>query len=347
MRITKGFFILLIYGCSRAGTQSVADSISIVPVPEAIEDSIVDPPPIIKSHDYLFDPLLCEGFRYAVGDGTRKDSYIGTNGKTYKGWYVATKTGENYSLGIHTGDDVNGNGGGNTDFGQPVYSIAKGIVLDAQDYGFPWGNVVKMEHRFLENTKVKTVYSLYAHLDTIQINLGDTLQLGTQLGTIGTGQGAYPAHLHLEIRTEAMKDYATTYWPSSNDKDVDWVKEHYHSPTLFIAEHKECPSPKTMDCLVVACKEEMEIHVVKKGEIISTYPISVGQSPKGHKQEQGDNKTPEGAYRLIQKSRGPFSGDMASFFGEAWIRISYPNTFDATAGLEDARINQRVHENLL
>lgn len=87
----------------------------------------------------LLDPLLADGFDFPVGDVDGQGSYKSKlNGKTYNGWYVATKFGESYSLGIHPGEDWNGIGGGDTDTGQPVWATAKGKVVDSKDYGSPW-----------------------------------------------------------------------------------------------------------------------------------------------------------------------------------------------------------------
>jgi len=349
MRIALCVLVLLIYGCSSADTKMNAGSISTVSVSDAPNQEQMDSvaPPAPKSYEYLFNPMLADRFDFAVGDKNGKGSYIGSNGKTYNGWYIAVKTAETYSLGIHTGEDWNGNGGGNTDINQPVYNIAKGVVLESDDFGFPWGNVIVMEHIYLENAKMDTCYSLYAHLDTLMANTGDTILQRTQIGEIGTGDGAYPAHLHLEIRKPSMKDYAVTYWPSSNDKDVSWVESHYFHPSDFIKAHRKCPIPATMKQLVVACKNEMKIHVFEAGKKTSSYNMAVGQSPYGHKVQQGDNKTPEGAYKLIQKSSGPFSGSYADFFGVAWMRISYPNSYDAINGFEAGLISESERNKII
>lgn len=120
--------------------------------------------------------MLCNGFSYPFGDGSGSGSYRGiADHKMYEGWYIGTYTGENYRLGIHTGEDWNGKGGANTDLGQPVYATAKGKVLAARDYGAPWGKVVYLEHGFIENTKFVRVYSLYAHLDQLMVEKGQVL----------------------------------------------------------------------------------------------------------------------------------------------------------------------------
>ena len=62
----------------------------------------------------LFDAYLAsdipiaDGFDFAVGDQNGKGSYVDpSTGKRHNGWYIATKFGEQYSLGIHPGEDWN------------------------------------------------------------------------------------------------------------------------------------------------------------------------------------------------------------------------------------------------
>jgi hypothetical protein len=54
-----------------------------------------------------------DGFDFPFGDGEGGGSYTDlATGKRYAGWYKATRFAESYSLGIHTGEDWNGAGGG-------------------------------------------------------------------------------------------------------------------------------------------------------------------------------------------------------------------------------------------
>lgn len=98
---------------------------------------------------------------------------------------------------FHLGDDWNGNGGGNTDNGEPVYAIGNGVVLEAKNLGKGWGNGVFVKHVL----KGKDYTALYAHLKDIQVKKDQVLTTRQQLGTIGRGyNNEYIAHLHLELR---------------------------------------------------------------------------------------------------------------------------------------------------
>ncbi|MBC7864138.1 MAG: peptidoglycan DD-metalloendopeptidase family protein, partial [Bacteroidia bacterium] len=302
---------------------------------------VADPSP----RENLMDTTLANGFDFPFGDGNGGGTYIGyKDKKKYKGWYIATKTAEKYELGIHTGEDWNGNGKGNTDFGQPVFATATGKVLEAKDFGAPWGNVVYIEHKFAENGKIKTVYSLYAHLNELKTKKGKLVKKREQVGTIGTGHDSYPAHLHFEVRKESMKDFEVTYWPSSHEKTVEWVKENYFDASDFVKSHRKISLPSKKEKVLVVVKHEYKMYVYTKGKLTKTYDVSLSQSPVGHKEVQGDNKLPEGEYRVTEKSRGPFGGDYAAYFGPAWMRLSYPNNFDAATGLKKKIITKKQHD---
>ena len=57
-----------------------------------------------------------------------------------------------------------------------------------------------------------------------------------------------------------------------------------------------------------------------KGKILKKYDIALGSNPIGHKQVQGDKKTPEGYYKL------DYLKENSSFYKA--LRISYPNRKD-------------------
>lgn len=50
----------------------------------------------------------------------------------------------------HLGEDWNGNGGGDTDLGAPIYSMGRGVVIFSQNIGVGWGNCVLVRHVFRE-----------------------------------------------------------------------------------------------------------------------------------------------------------------------------------------------------
>lgn len=297
----------------------------------------------------FLDPMIADGFDFPVGDAEAQGTYVSElDDKTYSGWYVASKFGELYSLGIHTGDDWNGIGGGDTDIGQPVYAIAKGKVISARDYGAPWGIVVLIKHLYLENSRLSSCYSLYAHFSTSEVIEGQLVEKRTRIGTIGKGGGSYPAHLHLEIRKGNMWEYPTTYWPSSNGKTLAWVKQHYEDPSVFIKTHRQLTVPRNESSLLIAVKHQYRMAYIEKGKVLTTYTIALSQEPAGHKQQQGDNRLPEGEYRIIQKSKGPFDiGPYSGFLGTAWLRINYPNNSDAISGFERKIISKKEMEKII
>jgi murein L,D-transpeptidase YafK len=71
---------------------------------------------------------------------------------------------------------------------------------------------------------------------------------------------------------------------------------------------------------VVVKKSERKLYLLNRGSVLRSYKIALGARPEGHKQFEGDYRTPEGRYRLTR--RNPNSDYFLS------IQINYPNDQD-------------------
>lgn len=87
----------------------------------------------------------------------------------------------------------------------------------------------------------------------------------------------------------------------------------------YLCPGKPLPKGKTIDKLVVY-KSKRKMEAYSEGKLLKTYTIALGKNPVGHKQFEGDNKTPEGIYTI--NARNPKSGYHKN------LGVSYPNTSD-------------------
>lgn len=71
---------------------------------------------------------------------------------------------------------------------------------------------------------------------------------------------------------------------------------------------------------VLVRKSESKLYLIAEGKPFKSYHVVFGANPAGHKQQEGDEKTPEGKYFLDYKKED-------SAFYKA-IHISYPNQKD-------------------
>jgi len=90
--------------------------------------------------------------------------------------------------------------------GTPVLAAAKGDVFFAGDdlknqvgpYRNYYGNYVVLQHEFPGFGE--PVYTLYAHLSEIDVEEGDEVKAGDQIGLVGSTGAATGSHLHFEVR---------------------------------------------------------------------------------------------------------------------------------------------------
>lgn len=75
----------------------------------------------------------------------------------------------------------------------------------------------------------------------------------------------------------------------------------------------------TIDSVVIK-KSDKKMYLMKNGDVFKKYKVSFGSNPDGHKEKEGDERTPEGKSILDYKKSD------SSFYKA--IHISYPNEKD-------------------
>ena len=131
----------------------------------------------------------------------------------------------------HLGDDLNGVGGWNSDFGDPVYAAGAGRVVYCGVPSEGWGNMLIIAHRVPDDSApggYRVFQTVYAHMDRVLVKLGDRVKRSQQIATVGTAGGKYYAHLHFEVR-ESQSIYPGAGY---SDAALDRV-----SPQGFLDEH--------------------------------------------------------------------------------------------------------------
>lgn len=83
--------------------------------------------------------------------------------------------------------------------------------------------------------------------------------------------------------------------------------------------HQAIPSDATVDKVYVD-KSERVLKLMSGNKAIKIYHIALGDSPIGHKRQEGDERTPTGNYKLDYKNEN------SSYHRS--IHISYPNATD-------------------
>lgn len=112
---------------------------------------------------------------------------------------------------VHTGIDIP------ADLGTPVLAAGPGEVVwagwglysgDPSNNTDPYGLAVVIQHEFGFNDQL--LYTVYAHLDRIDVNAGEWLDSGALIGIVGQTGFTTGSHLHFEVRIGENSYYNTS-----------------------------------------------------------------------------------------------------------------------------------------
>jgi len=127
-------------------------------------------------------------------------------------------------------------------------------------------------------------------------------------------------------------------------REGDWVcvrvgeaQGYIHAD--YVSDHAPADptnTPSQAKVRLVVKKSQRLLEMWRGDSLVDSFPIGLGWAPEGHKQAEGDGRTPEGEYYVCVKNAN------SSFYLS--LGISYPNKADAAAALADGRIDQATHD---
>lgn len=142
-----------------------------------------------------------------------------------KAWYEATRVFGPYNGHPQFCEDWNLEAGGDSDLGETLVAPFDGVVITAKEFGGGWGKIVRILGLLPDGNLVTW---MGAHLDRVGVAVGEVVRVGEVIGTIGTANGKYAAHLHEQISVGAVPD-EEAFGTDRRYKFVQpskWYREH-------------------------------------------------------------------------------------------------------------------------
>jgi len=192
------------------------------------------------------------------------------------------------------------------------FDVPKGLSAPASgEVKVAAGDRLELAHCFLENHEVRVVHTVVTGLESFAVKKGERVTRGQKLGT------GKRAKVTIDERT----------------------------PREFVPGREWLLSPRREPVLVVVDVDGTGGGGFGQGGGKQEGQVGPGQA-EGVKEERGDLKTPRGLYFVVERSTGPFAGAYAGYFGKAWVKVNYPNAFDASRGLDAGLITEAQAEQI-
>ena len=177
-------------------------------------------------------PGYADGYDQPVGSQADRNSSQVWGGK----WVDASPFGQLYFIGTpseayHTGADLNLPA--DADAHSPVVAAANGVVTFAARMPI-WGNLIIIKHDPLPNSGL-IMYGRYAHVENINVQVGQRVTRGQQIAKVGNAYGRYAYHLHFDLSPTTILEQKPEHWPG---RSRDELLKHYVDPRDFIAGHR-------------------------------------------------------------------------------------------------------------
>lgn len=102
--------------------------------------------------------------------------------------------------------------------GEPVFACGGGRIV-MSEFRIMTGNTAVIEH-------LPGLFSLYYHMDSLDVGIGDIVVVGQRIGSIGSTGLVTGAHLHWEVRTGGVAVDPEAF-TRSDIVDMDRLKELY------------------------------------------------------------------------------------------------------------------------
>lgn len=173
---------------------------------------------------------------------------------------------------LHPGEDLNGPGPGASDLGLEVFCIGPGEVtfIDESGPNFGWGKLLYVKHDMKQyflsyGLEVPEwcpdfVWSQYAHLEEVQVTVGEKVNQETVLGLLG-GTPYWSPHLHHEVRKRPLGVY---YYPNKRVTKAE-LEKMYFKPMKFVDDVNlyviESRTPSRPTSRLIKAEKRPEIYV--------------------------------------------------------------------------------------